>query len=308
MNPYEDKIERRRIHFEHRAEQCKRIAELRSKRAREMASVIPFGQPILVGHHSEKRDRAYRAKIENGHRAAYELYKKAEYYAGRAASVGTGGISSDDPEAIQKLQAEIDIAEANQERMKVFNAAMRKNDMEAMRNCGFSDARIKLLLEPDFCGRKGFAGFELTNNGANIRRMRQRIDQLRHEHSQRTGAAADKVKSFYDEIPKPDGVTIEENDEANRLQVYFPGKPAEQVRAAMKSAGFRWSPTAGAWQRQLNNNARWAVKNAFEQIAKLNAPQSNAPKLPDLACPACGANMRGDYCPCTSWDYETPNA
>ena len=29
-------------------------------RASQMASIIPFGQPILVGHYSEKRDRNYR--------------------------------------------------------------------------------------------------------------------------------------------------------------------------------------------------------------------------------------------------------
>ena len=30
-----------------------------------MASVIPFGQPILVGHHSERRDRSYRDRIRS---------------------------------------------------------------------------------------------------------------------------------------------------------------------------------------------------------------------------------------------------
>ncbi|MEE8059026.1 MAG: DUF3560 domain-containing protein [Pseudomonadales bacterium] len=35
------------------------------KRAKDMAPVIPFGQPILVGHHSEHRDRRYRDRIHN---------------------------------------------------------------------------------------------------------------------------------------------------------------------------------------------------------------------------------------------------
>lgn len=29
----------------------------------KMADIIPFGQPILVGHHSERSDRRYRNKI-----------------------------------------------------------------------------------------------------------------------------------------------------------------------------------------------------------------------------------------------------
>lgn len=33
--------------------------------ATDMASVIPMGQPILIGHHSEKRDRRYREKIHD---------------------------------------------------------------------------------------------------------------------------------------------------------------------------------------------------------------------------------------------------
>ena len=33
--------------------------------AHTMADGIPFGQPILVGHHSEQRDRNYRERIRN---------------------------------------------------------------------------------------------------------------------------------------------------------------------------------------------------------------------------------------------------
>ncbi len=35
------------------------------ERSDKMASIIPFGQPILVGHYSEKADRNYRAKIHH---------------------------------------------------------------------------------------------------------------------------------------------------------------------------------------------------------------------------------------------------
>lgn len=33
--------------------------------ARDMAVQTPFGQPILVGHHSENRDRNFRDRIHN---------------------------------------------------------------------------------------------------------------------------------------------------------------------------------------------------------------------------------------------------
>lgn len=44
----------------------------------KMADVIPVGQPILVGHHSEKSDRSYRARIDSHHRKGVEAYQRAK--------------------------------------------------------------------------------------------------------------------------------------------------------------------------------------------------------------------------------------
>jgi hypothetical protein len=54
----------------------------------------------------------------------------------------------------------------------------------------------------------------------------------------------------------------------------FPGKPAAEERDKLKSYGFRWSPTEGAWQRHLSNAAKYAA----ETIAK---------ELPAPTCPYC---------------------
>ena len=48
---------------------------------------------------------------------------------------------------------------------------------------------------------------------------------------------------------------VEMNREDNRLQVFFDGKPDADTRAELKSSGFRWAPSVGAWQRQLTDNA-----------------------------------------------------
>lgn len=52
---------------------------------------------------------------------------------------------------------------------------------------------------------------------------------------------------------------MECNRQDNRLQIYFDDKPDPNTRAELKSSGFRWLPSVGAWQRQLNDNAIYAV-------------------------------------------------
>ncbi len=52
---------------------------------------------------------------------------------------------------------------------------------------------------------------------------------------------------------------MECNRHDNRLKIYFDDKPDPDTRTELKSSGFRWSPSAGAWQRQLNDNAIYAA-------------------------------------------------
>ena len=56
---------------------------------------------------------------------------------------------------------------------------------------------------------------------------------------------------------------IVRNLEADRLQIIFDEKPDEEMRAKLKSNGFRWSPRYGAWQRQLTQNAESAARRAL---------------------------------------------
>ena len=61
---------------------------------------------------------------------------------------------------------------------------------------------------------------------------------------------------------------MEANTQDNRLQIFFEEKPDAEVREELKGNGFRWSPKAGAWQRQLNDNAYFAA-NYVKAIAPL---------------------------------------
>lgn len=50
-----------------------------------IADNIPLGQPILVGHHSEKRARKDAERIENGMRRAVKMWEQSKYWTERAA-------------------------------------------------------------------------------------------------------------------------------------------------------------------------------------------------------------------------------
>ena len=39
------------------------------------------------------------------------------------------------------------------------------------------------------------------------------------------------------------------------MQLIFEEKPDANQRQELKSNGFKWAPSQGAWQRQLNQNA-----------------------------------------------------
>jgi len=71
---------------EQRAEKAEKKSEQLYNRAKNMASAIPLGQPILIGHHSEKRDRNYRDRIHNTFGKAFKEQDKTSYYRNKAAT------------------------------------------------------------------------------------------------------------------------------------------------------------------------------------------------------------------------------
>ena len=251
QNPYEQKQEERRERLLDAADKAEREGDQRLKQAKDMSSVIPFGQPILVGHHSEKRDRNYRNRIRTNFSKGIEAKEKAEKLRDRAASVGKGGVSSDDPDAIQKLTEKLEKLEKQQELYKAINKALKRADKTGddtpLRELGLSEQTIAGLKEPDFAGRRGIPSYVLTNNNSNMRRIRERIEVLK-------ATAEDQTSS-----EQHGEVRIVDNVEDNRVQIFFPYKPDKPTRQTLKCYGFRWSPTAEAWQRQRSSTALyWA--------------------------------------------------
>lgn len=83
--------ERKRARIERMLERAGRLEEFSKKNTLslygEASSGIPLGQPILVGHHSEKRHRRHLERIENRVRKGFEAGEKARELRSRAEGV-----------------------------------------------------------------------------------------------------------------------------------------------------------------------------------------------------------------------------
>ena len=150
LNSYEEQQEARRERFEGRSAAATAESRQRSQAARNIMSMIPAGQPILVGHHSERRHRSDLNKVDTNMRKSWEASQKADYYAQRAESVGTGGISSVDPDAVFKVYEKLHDLEVLQDKMKEANAS----------------------------GTKQYPSYALVNNSSEIRRLKKRLEDL----------------------------------------------------------------------------------------------------------------------------------
>ena len=266
LNEYEQKQADKRERYLERAARADAESTSRMRSATSRLSNIPMGQPILVGHHSERRHRRDIERSDNDMRKAVEAGDKADYYREKAAAVGTGGVSSDDPDAITKLQTQLDARIAAQEQMKRINAIWRSfkkkpdspSTQRKLESLTEAERQLVTTFEPPYTWSRGpAADYQLSNNNASIKRLKKRIAEL-------------EAKSNY--TPAPDiegnGYTITENVHENRVQFRFDGKPPTEIRALLKSHAFKWSPTSKAWQRQLNNAGIYAAHRVHQMITE----------------------------------------
>ena len=159
-------------------------------------------------------------------------------------------IFSDDPEALTKLKEKLEGLQVAQTRMKQINAYYRKHG-----TCqGFHGLSNEQAEKLDERVRNGYSWektpyppFALSNNNQEIRRLQGRIKQL-------TEARELGYQGWEFE-----GGKVVANAENNRLQVFFDEIPSAELRQELKSRGFHWARSEGAWQRQLTDNAIYSA-------------------------------------------------
>lgn len=223
---YEERKQNRIDRLNAASEKASSLSHSEYKRSHDLVNDIPMGQPNIIGRPALPR---LRERSWNALGRAVQLDKKAAYYAGRAkAAENNTAISSDDPDAIEKLKSKLAALKAEREKVKASNKAAKKN------------------------GAEPAPWYTLPYLGKDIKRVKDRIAQLERLDNQ---PVAEDIHF--------EGGIIHENTEINRLQILFDDIPEPEIREKLKRWGFTWARSEGAWQRLRGSNALYAAKQAL---------------------------------------------
>lgn len=164
---------------------------------------------------------------------------------------------------VERLQEKLDGLTELQEMMKAANKIIRSKKLAEVEKVdelvalGFSESTALKLMEPDFCGRIGFATFQLSNNLAKIKDTEAKIKR----HAKMAQRENEEQGYWWG--------TLRTDYADERYRFIFNGKPAQTIITIMKQNGFRWSPSNKAWQRQITANAKFSVSRVIEKLESL---------------------------------------
>ena len=209
-------------------------------RSRNATAGIPFGQPILVGHHSEGMHRAALARSDSAMRQACESSDMAQHHTEVADGIQRQldtSIYSDDHNAVEALRARIAEREAKRDNMKLTNKLYKKGDAEGLAAIGLDIERVKAgVARQSENGRLSWLtmphpAYEITNIGATIRTDKKRLVDIEAQQGRLANAEA------------AGGMTVESFGEY--VRVTFAEKPDRETLDALRGAGYTWG--AGSW-------------------------------------------------------------
>ncbi|MBX2925946.1 MAG: hypothetical protein KF746_27370 [Chitinophagaceae bacterium] len=134
------------------------------------------------------------------------------------------------------------------------------NVTEELKKLGLDEKAIQEALNPTFTNKKGFLSFQLSNNNAEIRRLRSRVAVLETK-----AKLAEEVGKKAEEI---NGVKVVYNYEKDKVQLLFDEKPDLETLKQLHSHGFIWKRSIEAWQRKLTNRAIKAAQDVAKGIRR----------------------------------------
>lgn len=138
-------------------------------------------------------------------------------------------IMAGDSNALDRLREKLAEAEKAQAMMVAANKAIRKHapagpdaQIAALIAIGLKPSHANACLQPDCMNKLGFASYQITNNGAEIRRLKERIAKLQ------------VAKATPDEIFEGEYAQLEISHADNRVRLFFPGPPAKEIRERLQ--------------------------------------------------------------------------
>ncbi len=176
---------------------------------------------------------------------------------------------------IEVMKAKLAAAERNHEFMVKTNIIVRKKISdeqkikEIMALGTISEKTAREVLKPDFMGRVGFPAYALSNDTANIKRMKERIAELEKKEATPSGDIIFE------------GGKIVDNREQDRIQIFFDTIPSEELRKKLKSEGWHWSPHFSAWMRKRTDMALSSARRilGLEAQKPVFVPVKEEPKI-----------------------------
>ena len=222
------------------ADARKREAAGAFQHATDLISGIPPGQPVLLGHHSQRRHQRALERHDGAMRRGAEAVVMARTHAYKAEGLEAAlanTVFSDDPDAVEALEAKIAGLQAQRERMKAINAALRKGKVDSLvpplTAAEAADLRSYAMYSHTSKGG-GYPSYALTNLGGRIRQAEARILDV----GRRTARAA--------EASAAGGVLITQVGTGGAYtRVTFDEKPSREVLNALRGADYTWS--SGSW-------------------------------------------------------------
>ena len=149
-------------------------------------------------------------------------------------------IRADDPRAVEMLKENLEGFEGRQEYMQKVNDYYKANGTVV--GCPGIDKETAVQLDGRVNEHQStpYPGRFFKDNFAEINRLKSNIDRLEN-----------KPETMFKGWRFEGGEAVI-NLANNRLQLMFAEKPNDDERAVLKKNGFKWAPTAKAWQRPLD--------------------------------------------------------
>ena len=171
---------------------------------------------------------------------------------------------------VQRMEKLNRYERAHAERYAAYVAACKRPRRESLTPAGeLANAREKLaaakanhasLKATPKADRVNWHSFVLPYALRDIKQAEQRLAEL----ERRAGMEQTETEHLNGRL------RLVQDVEAQRYRLYFSGKPDAQTITQLKSAGLKWAPSVGAWQRQITANASAVIRKLIANLEQKN--------------------------------------